>query len=62
MSTQFLTVGDVARRLDVAAETVRLWERLGKLQAERTASGMRLFRREDVERVAREREDSRATA
>jgi DNA-binding transcriptional MerR regulator len=52
---QLLTVGDVARELDVAAETIRLWERLGKLHAERTASGIRLFRRDDVERFAKER-------
>ena len=52
---QLLTVGDVARELDVAPETIRLWERLGKLPAQRTTSGIRLFRREDVDRLARER-------
>jgi DNA-binding transcriptional MerR regulator len=54
---QLLTVGDVARRLGIAAETVRLWERLGKLPvAERTASGMRLWNGADVERLRRARE------
>jgi DNA-binding transcriptional MerR regulator len=53
---EWLTVGDVARALDVAAETIRLWDRLGKLPATvRTESGIRLFRREDVERFAKER-------
>jgi DNA-binding transcriptional MerR regulator len=55
MGSEMLTVGDVARLCDVAAETVRIWERLGKLAAVRTRSGMRLFRRDDVERVARAR-------
>ena len=53
---KLLTVGDVARALGVAPETIRLWERLGKLPAQRTASGMRLFRWEDVERMRTERQ------
>jgi DNA-binding transcriptional MerR regulator len=54
---QLLTVGTVTRELNVAPETIRLWERLGKLPAQRTASGMRLFRREDVDRLIRDRGD-----
>lgn len=58
---ELLTVGDVARELDVAPETIRLWERLGKLRAQRTVSGMRLFRRDDVEQFARERAERPST-
>jgi len=54
-----LTVRDVARALDVAPETVRLWANLGKLPAQRTASGMRLFEEVDVARARRSREASR---
>jgi DNA-binding transcriptional MerR regulator len=55
----FLTTTDAARMIGVASETVRQWENIGKLQAFRTASGVRLFARADVERVAREyREDT----
>ena len=52
----FLTTLDVARRLNKSPETVRVYERLGKLPAVKTKSGMRLFREADVERFERERE------
>jgi DNA-binding transcriptional MerR regulator len=57
-----LTTQDVARAADgeVCASTVRQWERTGKLPAIRTASGMRLFRRADVERVLADRRRARA--
>lgn len=54
-TSEFLSTGDAARRLGVAPDTVRLWERNGCLPAMRTAGGIRLFRREDVEKVAAER-------
>lgn len=46
---------DVAKLLDVTPATVRLMERRGTLTAERTMSGVRLFDRADVERLAKER-------
>ena len=47
-----LTAQDVARAAgDVGAAAVRQWERTGKLRAIRTASGIRLFRRDDVEHL-----------
>lgn len=48
-----LLVGDVARHFDKSPDTIRLWCRLGWIKAERTASGVRLFDRSEVERVAR---------
>ena len=50
-----LLTGDVARCLDVSAETVRFWHRVGMLPALKTARGVRLFDRRDVERLAGER-------
>jgi hypothetical protein len=52
---EFLLTNDVARFLKTSAESVRKWERLGRLRALRTEQGVRIFHREDVERFARER-------
>ncbi len=52
----WLTVGDVARRLGVGPDAVRERERRGKLRAIRTAGGVRLFRGRDVEALLRGRE------
>jgi DNA-binding transcriptional MerR regulator len=57
-----LLTSDVARELGVTPETVRLWERRGVLPALKTASGVRLFARHDVERLARERLESAASS
>jgi excisionase family DNA binding protein len=54
-SDEFLFTTQVAQILKVSAETVRAWERRGRLPAIRTAIGVRLFSREDVERLALER-------
>ncbi len=50
-----LSTADAARILGVVPATVRQLERNGRLPAIRTAGGIRLFRRADVERFARER-------
>ena len=50
---------EAARILHVSAETIRLWERRGRLPALKTERGVRLFDRRDVERLAREREEQR---
>jgi excisionase family DNA binding protein len=61
MTTQIelLTAGDVAKLIRVAPSTVRLWAETGRLSAIRTAGGVRLFDRLEVERFAREREAAR---
>jgi DNA-binding transcriptional MerR regulator len=52
---ELLTSGESARLLDRSTERVRQLEYEGRLRAAaRTARGMRLFRRSDVERLARE--------
>jgi DNA-binding transcriptional MerR regulator len=49
-----LTTNDSARILERAPATVLYYEKTGRLKAERTQSGIRLFNREDVERLAKE--------
>ena len=53
---EILTVGDVARVFGISPQAVRAWNRLGKLSGLRTASGMRLFLRADVERARHDRD------
>lgn len=62
VGADYLLTNGAARLLDVAPQTIRLWERTGKLPALRTESGVRLFSRCDVERLARERAERRAGA
>lgn len=59
---ELLGVADAGRVLGVGPQRVRNLERDGRLPALRTVGGVRLFRRADVERLAREREASRAAA
>jgi len=60
--SQLLNTNEAARRLGVSAEYVRQLERTGKLPAERTTSGYRIFREADVEKLATEREQRKAKA
>jgi len=50
-----VTVSEAARLLEVSADTIRRWDATGRLPAQRTRSGLRLFRREDIERFAEQR-------
>jgi len=50
-----LTTNEAAISLGCSAENVRILERNGKLPAERTRNGRRIFKSEDVERLAIER-------
>ncbi|MBI3653687.1 MAG: MerR family transcriptional regulator [Acidobacteria bacterium] len=51
-----MSTGEVAKRLGCTDENVRMLERAGKLKAEKTASGLRIFASEVVEEFARQRE------
>jgi excisionase family DNA binding protein len=55
-----LLTSEAARILEVTPETIRAWELSGRLPAMRTARGVRLFDRADVERLARERREGSA--
>lgn len=52
MVDELLTTNDAAQILKRSAESVRNYERLGKLRAQKTPNGQRLFRRGDVEDLA----------
>ena len=57
-----LTASDAARILGVTPAAVRLMHTTGKLKlAARTASGMRLFENDEVERLAAERREASAS-
>lgn len=53
--SQLLGTTDAALKLGCSAEWVRRLADEGKLPAERTANGQRIFRTEDVDRLAIER-------
>ena len=55
---QFLMTTCAAHELGVSAQTVILWNRSGKLPALRLANGVRLYRREDIERIKQERAEA----
>ncbi|MEY4514007.1 MAG: MerR family regulatory protein [Pseudomonadota bacterium] len=52
---ELLTVGDAALILALSVDMVRVLHRQGHLPAFRTPRGYRLFRRSDVEKLARKR-------
>lgn len=54
--SKLLRTTDVAHRLGISAVYVRQLADAGKLHAERTEGGYRIFKAEDVERLAAERE------
>lgn len=56
VTSDHLTTSAVARELKVAESTVRLMARRGDLPAIRLLTGVRLFAREDVERLRRARD------
>jgi excisionase family DNA binding protein len=60
---ELLSTADAARILEVTPATVRQMLRRGTLRAAaRTEGGIHLFRRKDVEKLAREREQQRERA
>jgi excisionase family DNA binding protein len=58
-AADFLLTNDAARYLDVSPQTIRVWERAGRLHAVRTMRGVRLFARADVTALLHEREARR---
>jgi DNA-binding transcriptional MerR regulator len=51
----YILTAEAARLLDLTPNGVRVMERRGEIHAERTPSGVRLFDRTVVQRVARTR-------
>ena len=54
--SEFLTTNDAAKVLGKAPATVLYYEKLGRLTPKRTQGGIRLFSREQVERLVREQQ------
>jgi excisionase family DNA binding protein len=55
ISEGLMTIGEAARELRISPETLRLWADDGKVHAQRTSSGLRIFRRADIARVQQKR-------
>jgi molybdopterin-binding protein len=47
-----LSLGEAARAIGVSADTLRRWERAGKLRTKRDSSNRRLVSRREVERLS----------
>jgi molybdopterin-binding protein len=60
MADVSIRVGDAAEMLGVSVETVRRWERAGRLRTTRTAGGQRLVALAEVTRLRDERRRSAA--
>ena len=58
---QLLTASDAARILGLSRDMVRILSQKGRLPAQRAANGYYLFRRGDVENLARVRAERGAT-
>lgn len=54
MNDEWLTTGDSARILKRSPEAVRGYVRMGKLPAQKTQSGQRLFKASDVDQLAKQ--------
>ncbi|HSL97624.1 MAG TPA: helix-turn-helix transcriptional regulator [Candidatus Deferrimicrobiaceae bacterium] len=53
-----MRIGEAAEMLGVSVETLRRWERGGRIEARRTAGGQRVVRLEAVQRLLAERRRS----
>ena len=52
MARERLTIGEAARAIGVSPDTLRRWERAGKLRTTRDAANRRLVSRKEVERLS----------
>jgi molybdopterin-binding protein len=60
--TDIYRIGEAAKTLGVRVETLRRWERDGRLATTRTGGGQRLVAGAEVARLLAERRDERAIA
>lgn len=56
MPRQYLTASEAARRLGISVETLRRWDRKGRIHTERDAANRRLVPISEVERLSRAEE------
>lgn len=62
ITVKLMTPAEVALRIGVTPDTVRYWERMGRLAAMKTATGRRLFDARVVEDLIRQRHLRRGSA
>ena len=63
MEVERIPIGRAARVMGVTVSTLRRWDRLGTLRAERTPSGRRVYRVDALNRaLGRRRQGTRASA
>lgn len=48
---ELVPIGDVARLMGVSVDTVRRWEKAGRITAHRTPGGQRRFPTTEIERL-----------
>ena len=53
-----VTSGEAAQILNTSRDSVQYLDRVGKIHSERTASGLRLFRRSDLEKYKAQKQAS----
>lgn len=46
---EYLPIGEAARQLGVSADTLRRWEREGRIEAIRTLGNQRRYRQSDID-------------
>ena len=51
MPRQLLTAGEASRRLGISLDTLRRWDRQGRIRVERDAANRRLVPLEEIERL-----------
>jgi molybdopterin-binding protein len=51
MPRQTLAVGEAARELGVSIDTLRRWDRTGRIKTERDSANRRVVRRSEIERL-----------
>jgi excisionase family DNA binding protein len=56
MITMMIGIGEVARQLKISVDTARAWSNDGRLRAERSAAGHRLFSAVEIEKLVEKRE------
>lgn len=62
VEAEILTSSGAARLIGVSLDTLRLWTRAGRIPHVRTDNGMALYRRDELEPIARERASRRKAA
>jgi molybdopterin-binding protein len=51
MPREYYSVGEAAKTLGISVDTLRRWERQGRIKAERDASNRRIVRASEIERL-----------